>query len=876
MKTPRALLLLGLLTLAACGNTSTPTPTPPTQPPITAPKALRSYGLYDLSISGASSGTPVGSVSRTDVPNVNEVRGLEFSPVSFGTYTDEAARVRYLRATFRVTNNTAQSLAAPTFVPVDTDGTDATTGTTPFKQVEYFDGSDASERTSELQLDTARRLNSATGVSEVDPDATPLLRGLDTRGLVVTPTDGTTITRVFPEGWQGKALAAGGSQLVTFATRIPMAADTKHDPFRFKLVFAVTDQPAALPNDQTAPTIKLSVTPSRLTAVSEATFQADAQDDQGVRDVVFYDGDTLLGTDSTAPYEWKKAYNQADNGEHTIRAVATDTSGNKAESRAQLTISISQPQPADATLGADLVRSNRGEAVSGSAVSLYRSGERGAALASSYTDAQGHVEFARLPAGTYDLVFSHAGSAGSEVLGVTLRPGTVQRLKVAQYDAQNPTAEKTVPRLALLTPTGLNADGEATGWQPLTPGMVMNSKLALRAYTTADNASPLQLKYLMFSLVSFDAAGQMSEMRNALSSMDAGHVTPGEGNQDSGLVMLDAAGLSGDLYVQVSSLDFNNNRSAYLVPVRLETGVAPGSVSAPTGVSAVAYTNSERINYIYSVPSSGTQSVAPDSNSWVSVSWDMPASTDGIGFRVLRATDPQGPYSEVAFAGAVQCKVATKRCTVSDNTATLQVGQDYYYRVKAVGQGEAISDIPSRPNTQILPPFAPQLLSPGSEQTDVDLTPVYTFRTGAFAGGATGLRFDLRLSDSFTSVGNTDAPPLRLIAQNGSYHVTGADADTRDYGKWVSYDPTSDVLKVPHDLVRLRSGLSAQPLQANRRYSWMLHRAYAYRLLDPMQPESASNPVVAYSVYSDPDTTKIVPGGVTQSASAINHFITRP
>ena len=55
-----------------------------------------------------------------------------------------------------------------------------------------------------------------------------------------------------------------------------------------------------------------------------------------------------------------------------------------------------------------------------------------------------------------------------------------------------------------------------------------------------------------------------------------------------------------------------------------------------------------------------------------------------------------------------------------------------------------------------------------------------------------------------------------------------------------------------------------------------MHRANPNPLQDPTQPESATNPVVAYAVYSDPDTTKVVPGGVTQSVSAVHHFITRP
>ena len=886
MKVSRSLVLLGLLTLAACG--STPGNTSPQPSPIVAPaRQLQSFGLYELSVNGATTAAPESRIFRTGLSSqTNDIQGLKFTPLSTGTYTDELSRTRYLRASFKVSNETGQPLTVPTYVPVDTDGNDATVGATPFKAVQYFDGSDASSRALELQLDTAHRFNSATGANEIDLDATPLVTKLDTRGLVINPPPGTTIAQVFHQGWQGRQLAPGGTQVVTFAARLPMAADSKLDPFRFKLMFAVTDNPAPLPDDQIAPTVSLTLDPIELTSAGSVTFRAAAEDNVGIRDVTFYDGDKLLGTVTEAPYEWKSAYTAADNGEHVIRAVATDTSGNTAQTTSRLNIKISTANvpfigsgPAD--LMVDLIRSNRGEGVSDSTVRLYHSGDRTKVLAETQTDKSGFTQFLNIPEGTYDLVFSKANAAGSEFNGAVAKAGVNQRLKIAQFDAQNPTAGKATAKLAVLTPTALAADGTAVDWKVLTPGTVMNNDIQLRAYTTAENPAPLQLKYLMFSVVNFDATGQMTELRSALASIDAGKVNPGMESQDSGLMTLDTAGLQGDIYVQVSSLDFNNNRSAYLIPVRLERSSAPGAVTAPTGVSALAYTNGERINYIYGVTDPSTQgegkNILPDTNSWVSVSWDMPSTTAGLtGFRVLRAVAPQGPYSEVAFAGVAQCRTSTKRCTASDNTATLQVGQDYYYRVKAIGSNEALSAAPSQASTRILPPFKPQLLSPGSEQTDVSLLPEYTFKTNAFEGGATGLRFDLRVSDAFTSVGNTDAPPLRIVGQGGTFKVIGADNDTRDYAKWVTYDVASDVVKVPHDLTRVRSGLAPQPLQTNRRYSWMLHRAYTYRLLDPTLPESTTNPVVAYSVYSDPDTTKIVPGGVTQSVSTVYHFITRP
>lgn len=258
MRKTNAFLLLGLLSLAACGTapettvTQPPVSTPATPPKSSTPAVTRpTLGLYELQVSGANSASPSAKVSALSAglrAMSGEVSGLSFEPVSFGTYTDEATKTRYLRASFRVINNSGQNLNVPTYLPVDTDGNGATVGTTPFKDIKYFDGSDASSRAADLQLDTARRLNSATGVNEVDPNATPLASGLDTRSLSVSTPSGTSVSQVFSQGWQGGALPMGASQIVTFATKVPMAASGAGDPFSFNLVFTVTDNPDTLAN----------------------------------------------------------------------------------------------------------------------------------------------------------------------------------------------------------------------------------------------------------------------------------------------------------------------------------------------------------------------------------------------------------------------------------------------------------------------------------------------------------------------------------------------------------------------------------------------------------------------------------------------------
>ncbi|MCP2013321.1 putative extracellular nuclease [Deinococcus sp. HSC-46F16] len=244
----KRLLLAGLLSLAACGQApqgSLP-PNAPAAPSAPARPALKSLGVFELSVTGATTAAPTATVRPAAglSAQATEVGGLSFEPVSFGTFTDEAARVRYLRATFRVKNGSGGPLTLPTYVPIDTDGANATVGATPFREVRYFDGSDASDRADDLRVDTARRVNSGTGQIEADPEATPLVSNLDTGDVQgVGLNAGEQLAGIAHEGWQAGPVAADGTQIVTFSTRVPLAPTPARDPFAFKIVFTVLDNP---------------------------------------------------------------------------------------------------------------------------------------------------------------------------------------------------------------------------------------------------------------------------------------------------------------------------------------------------------------------------------------------------------------------------------------------------------------------------------------------------------------------------------------------------------------------------------------------------------------------------------------------------------
>ncbi|MBK6849445.1 MAG: hypothetical protein IPG96_18610 [Proteobacteria bacterium] len=86
--------------------------------------------------------------------------------------------------------------------------------------------------------------------------------------------------------------------------------------------------------DTTPPTVALSpLAPAGPYATAQTvTIAATASDAVGVSRVAFYDGATLLGSDTSSPYEFSWAVTAAANGSHTVTAKAFDAAGNSATS----------------------------------------------------------------------------------------------------------------------------------------------------------------------------------------------------------------------------------------------------------------------------------------------------------------------------------------------------------------------------------------------------------------------------------------------------------------------------------------------------------------------------------------------------------------
>jgi endoglucanase len=152
------------------------------------------------------------------------------------------------------------------------------------------------------------------------------------------------------QAWNGNISAADGS-----GTRIATNPDwlqhqplrqggvwnvgfTGAGPFSSSTIVSVTINGQNIPigggGDTTPPTVSLASSATTVTTASTITLTATASDNVGVTRVEFYDGTTLLGTDTTAPYTQAVALTAANNGVHSYTARAFDAAGNVGTSAA--------------------------------------------------------------------------------------------------------------------------------------------------------------------------------------------------------------------------------------------------------------------------------------------------------------------------------------------------------------------------------------------------------------------------------------------------------------------------------------------------------------------------------------------------------------
>ncbi|QLG09771.1 carboxypeptidase regulatory-like domain-containing protein [Deinococcus sp. D7000] len=286
------------------------------------------------------------------------------------------------------------------------------------------------------------------------------------------------------------------------------------------------------PGDVTAPTIKLTAAPKTVTAAGAVTLTADANDNVGVTKVTFYRGDTEIGSDTTAPYEFKDNVTAAQNGSVVYRAVATDAAGNTADAADTVTINISTAPPADTTkptvtltaapksvtaAGAVTLTADATDDVGVVKVTFYRGDtEIGSDTTAPY-EFKDNVTAAQNGSVIYRAVATDAaGNFGESTTTVTVNIGNTPA------DTTKPTvklaaAPKTVTFTGTVTLSAEASDDVGVTKVSFYKGATLISEDTTAPYTATATVGPADGGTVTFRAVASDAAGNTAESTDTVS-----------------------------------------------------------------------------------------------------------------------------------------------------------------------------------------------------------------------------------------------------------------------------------------------------------------------------------------------------------------------
>ncbi|GGJ39185.1 hypothetical protein [Deinococcus roseus] len=235
--------------LASCAQFRTPTRP---QPPVVKPS-----NILEVQFEGVGSEKPTSRIIKNgqniSQPGISRQGISEISPdpsfklLNVETLTDKVNQVRYIQATYEVTNNSGSTINRLFFAPVDLDDDGdptgnaiaPTIGNTPFKKVSYFDGTDASSKAADLTPGPAVLYDFQARDYLEDVYAAPFYDLFDPSTFHPAVPTGLAAVNVQNYAWYlDRALEDGDSATVTFSVSFPVDATPANNPFSFSMLVA--------------------------------------------------------------------------------------------------------------------------------------------------------------------------------------------------------------------------------------------------------------------------------------------------------------------------------------------------------------------------------------------------------------------------------------------------------------------------------------------------------------------------------------------------------------------------------------------------------------------------------------------------------------
>jgi hypothetical protein len=162
----------------------------------------------------------------------------------------------------------------------------------------------------------------------------------------------------------------------------------------------------------------------------------------------------------------------------------------------------------------------------------------------------------------------------------------------------------------------------------------------------------------------------------------------------------------------------------------------------------------------------GAQGAPADHSLFVEVRWCYnKADAVPFAFDIMRAEDGQNFRKVASIGGGTNANCSTSQFGrpffYRDNSADLEIGKTYTYKIVARGANTAESNSTV---TKPLPPFMANLVSPSNENSGVSLNPTYVWKHPQLAVGADGASYSLIITDPMAGSAATNT----IFAEQGT------------------------------------------------------------------------------------------------------------
>jgi len=457
------------------------------------------------------------------------------------------------------------------------------------------------------------------------------------------------------------------------------------------------------------------------------------------------------------------------------------------------------PPPPAATSGIDgfVVEANAGAGVEGATVTIYESGTS-TVVATVTTGPDGSFS-ADLAPGSYDLLATKSGMAGSKVINVRVAEDARTKLPIVERKAFNPSWPTDPPEVTL---------------EKVEDGNTYDALLGYIPYRVrVQPAAPLQTDLIYAALGKTPGSGFVTGQREYFVSVN-----------DTGDQLLDPLNYAaaGPTTFQVVVYDTNGNRTQVIRYVNVSIPFIDGLDLVPPQLRyAIAVTLNKGVDF-YSV---APQAAPPGGSLYVMLSWipkedfsHYPNNTP-YGFHIYRSFDGENFERIGTVDGYTGFFV--------DASPELAPGKETYYRVTTF-VGDQESEPSNVLTTTPLEPFDVELVAPADDAQNVSVTPTFEWAVSKEVGSHryfSGLLWDA---------------------------LTGRSARFTTFDQFILVDRTSWTWNEDGAY----NGSAWETLQRGRSYEWQLVEAYA--LDDPVHPTAVSVAIdqlgfwFPYGVYGIP------------------------